>query len=87
MKLKDIYLPYLPAIIALVGAVLIAVGLFLGRSDASNETFQQLRFVGAGLAAIGVTDQFKTGQWLSNQNQPLFMVSKGFEVSWQVASH
>jgi hypothetical protein len=56
-SLKDLYLAYLPAIITLVGAVLVALGFFLGWFDPSNESFQQFRFVGAGLAAVGLFGQ------------------------------
>jgi hypothetical protein len=53
MKLKDIYLPYLPAIITLVGAVLVGLGLWLGWWDPTTVAFQQLRFFGALLAGLG----------------------------------
>jgi hypothetical protein len=49
---SKVYLPYLPAVVALVGAVVIAVGLFLGGSDPANQTYQNLRFIGAGLACL-----------------------------------
>jgi hypothetical protein len=32
-----------------------------------------------------LSDQFKTSQWLSNQNQPLNWLVKGFELCWQDA--
>jgi hypothetical protein len=53
MKLKDVYLPYLPAIMTLAGAVLIALGLWLGWWEPSAVAFQQLRFIGALLAVLG----------------------------------
>jgi hypothetical protein len=39
-----------------------------------------------GYKTIIVTDQFKTGQWFIDSKPATFMVSKGFEVSWQVVS-
>ncbi|HXM26829.1 MAG TPA: hypothetical protein VN957_12485 [Chthoniobacterales bacterium] len=39
------------------------------RNDAKSEVSR--------LHSICVTDQFKTGQWLSNQNQPLLWLIKG----------
>ena len=47
------YRPYLPAIVTLVGAVLVAVGLFFGQGKHPNAVFQWLRLIGAGIAAIG----------------------------------
>lgn len=51
--LKRLYRPYLPAIVTLVGAVLVAVGLFFGQGKHPNAVFQWLRLIGAGIAAIG----------------------------------
>jgi hypothetical protein len=52
MKLKDIYLPYLPAIITLVGAVLVGLGLWLGWWDPTTVAYHQLRFFGALIAGL-----------------------------------
>jgi hypothetical protein len=49
----QLYRPYLPAIVTLVGAVLVAVGLFFGQGQAPNPVFQSFRLIGAGIAAIG----------------------------------
>jgi hypothetical protein len=51
--LKRLYRPYLPAIVTFLGAVLIAVGLFLGQGKHPNAVFQWLRLIGAAIAAIG----------------------------------
>jgi hypothetical protein len=37
------YRPYLPAIVTLVGAVLVAVGLFFGQSQAPSPALQYFR--------------------------------------------
>jgi hypothetical protein len=57
MKLIDIglaaYRAYLPAITTLVGAVLVAVGLFFGQGQPTNAAFQWFRPIGAAIAAFG----------------------------------
>jgi len=47
-----LYRPYLPAILTLLGGVLIAVGLFFGQGQHPNAVFQWFRLIGAGIAAF-----------------------------------
>jgi hypothetical protein len=49
----SIYKPYLPAILTLVGAVLVAAGLLLGQPQDAPKIFQWVRLAGAIMAAIG----------------------------------
>ena len=54
MKFCNYYRPYLPAITSFIGAAMVAIGWFLGRTYPTyDNAFQELKFVGALIAPIG----------------------------------
>jgi hypothetical protein len=48
-----------------------------GKKSAIHHKEESLTRLSSELILLDVTDQFKTGQWLSNQNQPLLWLVKG----------
>jgi hypothetical protein len=79
-SLRKLYLPYLPAIITLIGGVFVAIGLFFGQTQGSSPVFQWFRLVGAVVAAIGALwsahNQIQSGAANKERDQKLIDVSE-----------